>query len=867
MRLPAFLVPAIALAASLGSVSAQNVESVADREIVRRQEDLVVAGQLVAKGDKAMADKDHETAYTSYLEALDLVPAGPASASLRASTLNKFSSASMDYAEYLISTGRYGDAEKVAKTVLLPRYNPTYKPAVQLLANLEQPDYYNKTVTPGSAADKEEVLRLLYEADGYYQTGRFDLAMKRYEQVLNIDRYNIAARKGMEQVNLQKTKYYGNAYNETRSRMLWEVDQTWERPVRRFQGGRTTSVGAVNRTGIRGTEAIVNKLNRIIIPRIDLQDATVREAVDFLKQRSKDLDTTTDNPQDRRGVNIVLKLDSAAPAPAVDPAAAPADPALAAPTAGGNENTKITLTLTNVPLIEALRYLTELSALKYKIDPYAVSIVPLSENTTDLVTKEYRVPPGFIPTDAAGEGADPAPGVVSADTSVRRIGARTDAKTYLAQSGVPFPTGAFAQYVPAGSKLIVRNTPDAIDLVDFIVDAAVGVQPTQVEIESKFLEITQNNLKELGFDWLLGPFSIGGGVYGAGGTQGSGTDANPTSPNPANFPFVSGGVPIGAAGASDGGYPLTGGLRTGVGTSTSSAVSANSIDALLAGIIPGANFAAPAIFGVSGIFSNPQFQVVIRALDQKKGVDLMSAPKVTTKSGHKAIVRVIREFPYPTEFNPPEPPPPATGSGSGIAVVFSPSAIITTGVVTPTTPTAFETRNLGVTLEVEPVVGPDGYTIDLNLSPEVVEFDGFVNYGSPIFGAQFNPLTISIDTPVLTENVINQPIFSTRKVTTSVSIWDGQTIALGGLIREDVQKVQDKVPLLGDIPLAGRLFRSNVDQKIKRNLIIFVTARLMDAEGRPVRQEDETEEIVEPLGLPQEVPPPVFDLGKGSPGK
>ena len=107
--------------------------------------------------------------------------------------------------------------------------------------------------------------------------------------------------------------------------------------------------------------------------------------------------------------------------------------------------------------------------------------------------------------------------------------------------------------------------------------------------------------------------------------------------------------------------------------------------------------------------------------------------------------------------------------------------------------------------------------------------------------------------------MINQPIFSTRKVTTSVSIWDGQTVALGGLVREDVQKVQDKVPILGDIPLAGRLFRSNVDQKIKRNLIIFVTARLMDAEGRPVRLDEDTEEIVEPLGLPQELPPPTFE--------
>ena len=149
---------------------------------------------------------------------------------------------------------------------------------------------------------------------------------------------------------------------------------------------------------------------------------------------------------------------------------------------------------------------------------------------------------------------------------------------------------------------------------------------------------------------------------------------------------------------------------------------------------------APGIFGISGIFTNPQFQVVIRALNQKKGVDLMSAPKVTTKSGRKAIVRVAREFPYPTEFSPPEPPPPTTG-GTGNVVTPPNGTFVSQGVVTPSTPTAFETRNLGVTLEVEPIIGPDGYTIDLNLSPEVVEFDGFINYGSPIFGPIFNPLT------------------------------------------------------------------------------------------------------------------------------
>ncbi|MDX2080410.1 MAG: Amuc_1098 family type IV pilus outer membrane protein [Terrimicrobiaceae bacterium] len=825
---------------------AQNLEAIADREIVRRQEDLALADQFAERGAKAMAAKDYESAYVNYLDAIERVPAGSATASQRGPLLRKFSDAGLAYANFLVENGRYGEAERVAKTILLPQFNPNYKPAVEFLSRLEQPDYFNKTVTPQFAADRNEVSKLLAEADGFYATGRYDLAIKRYEQVLNIDRYNSAARMGMERVNNAKSQYYGTAYNETRSRMLWMVDRSWERPVRRFEGRDGAGVD-VRANGTSTTEAITAKLNRIIIPKIDLRDATVREAVEFLKQRSRDLDNTTEDPNQRRGVNIVLKLPAdAAPAPAVD-GTIPADPAAAPAGPVVTESSRVTLSLNNVPLIEALRYLTELAGLKYKIEPFAVSIVPVTENTDDLVTKEYRVPPGFIPSRSAADAASgslPVAGGGAATVADARLGGRTDALEFLKSQGVPFPTGSFAQYVPAGSRLIVRNTQSAIDTIDFIVDAASGTQPTQVEIESKFLEITQNNLKELGFNWLLGPLAIGDGVYAAGGTEGAGQPLNSST-----YPFGAGGTAVGR-------NPVTGGLRSGRGTSPDAAVTANSIDALLAGVTPGAIATAPGIFGLSGIFSNAQFQVVIRALNQQKGVDLMSAPKVTTQSGKKAVIKVVRNFPYPTEFEPPQPP----NVQNGTSLTIRSLGFISDGIVTPTTPTAFETRDIGVTLEVEPQVGPDNYTIDLNLSPEVVEFDGFINYGSPILGPTFVPLAVNpIQTSVLTPNVINQPIFSTRKVTTSVSIWDGQTVALGGLIREDVQKVEDKVPILGDIPLAGRLFRSNVDQKIKRNLIIFVTARLMDAEGRPVRRDDEQEEIVEPLGLPENLPPPAVE--------
>ena len=388
----------------------------------------------------------------------------------------------------------------------------------------------------------------------------------------------------------------------------------------------------------------------------------------------------------------------------------------------------------------------------------------------------------------------------------------------------------------------------------------MGEQPTQVEIEAKFVEISQNNLKELGFDWALGPFALPGSdaVFGSGGTiippgQGS------------QWPFINPGT-----GGVVGSDSITSGLRSGSGTGPDAGLSVNSLNALLAQNSGIGGGAAPGFFALSGVFSNPQFQMVIRALNQKKGVDLMAAPKVTTKSGQKATISIVRDFPYPQEFEPPQIPQ-STGSGN---VSIGGATQEQDPVVTPSFPTDFTTRQLGVSLEVEPQIGPDGYTIDLSLSPEVVDFDGFINYGSPILAPQrnivagvvstaLNPLDVlsanQLYTPtLLTENTINQPIFSVRKVTTSVSIWDGQTVALGGLIREDVQKVNDKVPVLGDIPLAGALFRSEIDQKIKQNLIVFVTARLMDAAGQQLRPEDDTdqEEIVEPLGLPEDLRKP-----------
>ena len=86
--------------------------------------------------------------------------------------------------------------------------------------------------------------------------------------------------------------------------------------------------------------------------------------------------------------------------------------------------------------------------------------------------------------------------------------------------------------------------------------------------------------------------------------------------------------------------------------------------------------------------------------------------------------------------------------------------------------------------------------------------------------------------------ILQMPVISRRKVQTKVIVWDGETVVLGGMITEHVTSIDDKIPFLGDVPLIGRIFRSDVSRSEKRNLLIFVTARLVNPAGQPIRTQE-----------------------------
>jgi general secretion pathway protein D len=197
--------------------------------------------------------------------------------------------------------------------------------------------------------------------------------------------------------------------------------------------------------------------------------------------------------------------------------------------------------------------------------------------------------------------------------------------------------------------------------------------------------------------------------------------------------------------------------------------------------------------------------------------------------GQIARISQVREFIYPTEYDPPEIPNDLGFIQLGGVRVSVP---VTEFPAVPATPTAFEMRELGGIIEVEPTVSSDNRTINLNVLADFTEFGGFINYGTPIRNVilQLNDGSPS----TVTENRILMPVFDAIKETTNVTIWDGNTIAIGGYISESVTGSEDKIPFVGDLPVVGKAFRSKTRDATKRALIIFVQAELVDPGGNSI---------------------------------
>ena len=506
--------------------------------------------------------------------------------------------------------------------------------------------------------------------------------------------------------------------------------------------------------------AMLQKLNSIIIPSVSYGDMELSRVVNSLNELSLRFDTGVGE----KGVNIVL----------IDP---------------NKVNPKINITLRNLSLKRVLDFVADSVGFQYEVEVDAVVIRPGDGGiASNLETEFFPISRStFIRMTGIGVGDeagavpdDPflpvSPGIH--DGGVDEAGAL---QTFLQQAGVDFAGNPGSSLAYDGSSMIVTQTKRNLDRIRNILNRYDEVR--QVEIEAKFLEVAQGDLNELGFDWALVSRDQGHSF----------TSSNRSVTG--SFDRISGGSNI--------------------------IIDGQTVDTLYPPQIPGENAysASSAPLGmVTGTLGDYDVTGMLRALSQKSGSDLLSAPKVTVLSGDLATITVAQELRYPESYSDIEP---EVGSGSSLTGGSGGSAGV---IIAAGTPQDFTVRNVGVELSVTPRVEEDDYSITLDLYPKVTEFDGFVEYGGP-------SIAISSGRQVSVPSGFYQPIFSVREVKTRVTIWDGATVVMGGLTREEVRETDDKIPFLGDLPIIGRVFRSKGETMQKRNLLIFVTANMVSPGG------------------------------------
>ena len=780
--------------------------NVAQSELLRRQTLVKEASEMIEQATQAVAKEDWQRARQMYEGAWRALPEAPATADWRQHALEGFASTSVELAKQQAAAAELDLARRTLDDVLADHVYPKHGPASTLRAQLDDPERYNPALTPEHLDNVEEVKRLLLMARGYEDLADWDRAEETLMRVLRIDPHNTAARRQMGSIQQQIRRYSESARDHTREHMLAEVDAQWETAV-------PASIDISGMFGVDGPPTaptgiglgIGAKMRRTIIPQVQLSQVTVREALDYLSAQAVALDAAEPDP-DRRGISFIVS---------------PSVP----------DDRVINLDLRQTPFEEVLRYITTQSGTSFRVEPFGIRITPAGEGGDSLVSRAFQVPPNFIqmqPIEAEADVFDPF-GAVDAQParglSIRRMGARE----FLEQQGITFPEGASANFDPSNSTLVVRNTQANLELIEFLVDQALGTSPRQVEIRMTMIQVRRNTLDELGLDWLLGPFDLGGGNFGSGGTLGP-TDSSeffggfPLTSAPGTLPF--------------GSNPVTAGLRSSGGLQRG-----QTLDGLLTtnpggnpalqsgGVIEGIASRSPSVLSVAGGLTSPQYQVVLRALSQSRNADLAVAPAVITRSGQRALVEIVQEFPYPVEFEPPQIPQ-TIGGGIFGNDDFADDGPVNTTPFAPGGPSAFEVRRVGVILDVEPIISEDSTTIELSLAPEIVLFEGFIDYGSPV--------TLAAggigNQRVLAPQPYVQPVFRTNRLNTSVTIYDGATVVLGGVVLQNLRGIHDRVPIFGDVPLAGRLFQSKVNEDISLNVIFFVQVRVIDPGGRPVNR-------------------------------
>lgn len=748
----------------------------------------------------------------AFTEANNLLDSAASSLSLNTATAETIATIETTQAELILmqarelaNSGNFREAEALVEDYRAAGGDPRKANALAKRLDKEISDPYKEDIeelSPDFVAQQKTTRDLLTRARAQFLNGDYEGAQATFNEVEARDANNAEAKLFQTRI----AKILGDIHEQnqykTRRQMLTEVDQGWERP--KVFDVTTAEVQAPADGGLR------EKLNKIIIPQVQFSGMELTRVIETLSELAKVYDP------EGKGLNIV---------PIFNP---------------NETNPRVNITLSDLNLDRILQFVTQQVNFSYDVGADAVTIQP-SDNIGGISNTSTETFPISRPTVLRLTGYKGSGG--SSSSSVNPFAAPQDSggggqgmdetteslRNFFQSAGVNFDLpGTSLAYDE--TQLIVTQTDSNLQRMRNLLRNYNDEK--QVEIEAKFLEVAQNDLEELGFNW---EFNDGARqLVGAGGT------------------------PI----LDDFGQPTTRPQRTGqtVGRTlndsfttdaSTAAINISGFDPIPVSP-PSLNTAIDLASGAGNIFNaagwtagGMDVNMAIRALSRKTGTDLMSAPKVTILNNQTASITVAQQLRYPESYSDIESNVSGGNSGGNNNGGGGGSSSIS---ITAGTPQDFRTQNVGVELEVTPSVqrvGSGEDMITLELSPKVTEFEGFVEYGGPSVAVSGGSSGGVIDgvlvggteaTVVTVPAGFYQPIFSTREISTSVNVFDGATVVMGGLTRDEVKTFNDKVPVLGDIPGLGRLFRSEGETRQKRNLLIFVTANLISPGGSPARQ-------------------------------
>jgi len=562
-------------------------------------------------------------------------------------------------------------------------------------------------------SEKEKLyqIKLLYQlGKKYYSQGDYELATETFQQVIDLE----------GNPRILYTPYAKDFIDRIKDKEAIAVRRDKEREIEDIENDMINKVIDAAKVSSNPTPGTVNK--DIIVQKpstlpnvkdklntpvnMDFQDVDVVYVLDYLS--------------DATGANIVMS---------------------SAVTKGKRA---VSVKIKDMSLEEALRYVLKSAGLTYRVDKNVIWVASPEElNTEQMETRVYALNKGkgsytqfkTLTTGSVGLG------------SAADIDKITTIKDVL-QDSLSWPTGSKLVLDEHLGTLIITNTPYNLEMVEKIL-AKIDVEPVQVLIEARFVEVEFTDLKELGLDIKLN----------------------------SNWAFKE----------KNGG--MVTGLASGSGTNfTDTARQSEGLD-----------------LTYQGLLSKPQFQVVLHALEENKKVKTLSAPRITTLDNQMAAIKVVDEWIYPTRYEFQIVQQDLNGDGD-----FNDAGETRYENV----PTDFVKRDVGILLRVIPSVGQQDDKITLTLIPEVS--DGTADYFTYTGG-------------------VSLPKFTSRNLNTTIVVGNGDTVILGGLMKDNQTKVKTKIPILGDLPFIGKAFRKETNSVDRKNLLIFVTASIISSDGNSVK--------------------------------